>query len=145
MNLIEAIKEAWGWAGIEPREVVGENDFGNLMIRDTHGVYWRLCPEEVYCKVVARNRSELDELSKNQEFLSDWYMKDLTISAKEKLGPISPGRKYHFAIPGLLGGEYDISNICTISQVEQIRFSGDIGRQIKDLPDGAKIEFRTID
>jgi len=33
MSIVEEIKQSWGWVGIEPEEVVGENDFGNLMIR----------------------------------------------------------------------------------------------------------------
>jgi len=145
MSIIEAIKESWSWAGIEPEEIVGENDFGNLMIRDIHGRYWRLCPEDVYCKVVAENRGELDALSQNQEFLANWYMTALTDQAKEKFGPLQLGRKYHFAIPGVLGGEYGIANIRTVPQVEQIRFSGDIGQQINELPDGAQIKLKVIE
>lgn len=145
MTIIEAINESWSWSGIEPEDVVGENDFGNLMIRDTHGRYWRLCPEDVYCIVVAENRKELDDLSQNQEFLADWYMTALTEQAKDKFGPLQPGRKYHLAIPGVLGGEYGIENIRTVPQIEQIRFSGDIGRQIKALPDGAKVKLTVID
>ena len=60
MSIIKEIKESWGWVGIEPVEVVGENDFGNLMIKDIQGKYWRLCPEDVYCEVVAQNQEELD-------------------------------------------------------------------------------------
>ncbi|MDH5182212.1 MAG: DUF1851 domain-containing protein, partial [Gammaproteobacteria bacterium] len=74
MNIVEEIKEYQGWAGIEPAEVVGENDFGNLIIKDIEGRYWRLCPEDVYCEVVARDRAELDVLSADQAFLEDWYM-----------------------------------------------------------------------
>ena len=50
MNIIQEIKEAWGWIGIEPIEVVNENDFGNLLIKDTNGQFWRLCPEDEYCE-----------------------------------------------------------------------------------------------
>ncbi len=32
------------------------------MIKDKQDRFWRLCPEDLYCKVVAENRSELDEL-----------------------------------------------------------------------------------
>ena len=71
MSIIEEIEESWGWVGIEPVEVVGENDFGNLMIKDVKGRYWRLCPEDVYCKIVAQNKVELDRLSTDQEFLED--------------------------------------------------------------------------
>lgn len=145
MSMIAAIKESWGWVGIEPEEVVGENDFGNLIVRDAQGKYWRLCPEDLYCKVVAQNRKELDELSNNQEFLADWYMVALVNEAQSKLGSLQPGRKYHLAIPGALGGAYKADNIHTIEQLEQIRFSGAIGQQIKDLPDGARIQLKVVD
>ncbi|RJG09009.1 DUF1851 domain-containing protein [Pseudomonas cavernicola] len=145
MNIIEAIKESWSWVGIEPEEIVGENDFGNLIVRDYRGRYWRLCPEDAYCKVIAENRNELDALSTNQDFLADWYMAALAEQAKEKLGPLQPGRKYHLVIPGVLGGEYGISNIRTVSQVSQIHLSGEIGKQIAELPDGAKVQLRVIE
>ena len=145
MSIVEEIKESWGWVGIEPIEVVGENDFGNLMIKDTEGKYWRLCPEDVYCEVVAENREELDALSTDQEFLEDWYMKALVEVAKDKLGPLEEGRKYYLVIPGALGGDYRINNIKTAPLVEIIKFSGDVGKQIKDLPDGAQVKLKVID
>ena len=145
MNIVDEIKESWGWVGIEPLEVVGENDFGNLMIKDIEGKYWRLCPEDLYCKVVAKNRAELDALSTDQEFSSDWYMKALVEVAKDKLGPLEEGRKYYLVIPGVLGGEYGINNIKTLPLAELIRLSGDLGKQIKDLPDGAQVKLKVVD
>jgi hypothetical protein len=145
MNLISEIKNSWGWVGIEPEEIVGENDFGNLMIRDREGKYWRLCPEDVYCKVVAENREKLDTLSRDPSFLADWYMEALVNEAKQTLGPLPEGRKYHLVISGVLGGEYAISNIKIAPLVELIRFSGDIGHQIKDLPEGAQVKLKVVD
>jgi hypothetical protein len=120
-----------GLIGIEPEEIVGENDFGNLMIRDVEGKYWRLCPEDVYCKVVAGNRKELDALATNQEFLADWHMEALVAQAKQALGPLPEGRKYHLVIPGALGGEYAISKTAH-SVVELVRLSGDIGARLRN-------------
>jgi len=145
MNYIEEIKNAWGWVGIEPISIVGENDFGNLIIEDTQGLYWRLCPEDVYCEVVANSRQELDTLSADQEFLHDWYMQSLVNQAKEKLGTLNEGYKYHLVIPSVLGGAYDISNIEKAPLVELIRLSGDIALQIKELPDGANVELKVVD
>ena len=143
--MVEEIREYWGWVGIDPEEVIGENDFGNLIIKDVEGKYWRLCPEDVYCEVVAENREELDALSSDQAFLKDWYMETLVEVAKDKLGPLEGDRKYYLVIPGPLGGEYGINNIKTAPLVEIIRYSGDIGKQIRDLPDGAQVELKVID
>ena len=145
MNIIKEIIESWGWVGIEPDEIVGENDFGNLVIKDKRGKFWRLCPEDVYCEVVAENQEELDSLSRDQEFLEDWYMETLVGVAKDKYGPLKEGYKYHLVIPGVLGGEYGISNINTAPLIEIIRFSGGVGKKIKDLPDGAEIELKVVD
>jgi hypothetical protein len=145
MSIIQEIKESWGWVGIDPVEVVGENDFGNLMIKDSSSCYWRMCPEDVYCEVIANNREELDALSVSQDFLEDWYMQALVEQASEHLGPLMNGQKYCLVTPGVLGGEYAISNIKTAPLIELIRFSGDVAKQIKDLPDGAQIQLKVVD
>ena len=145
MNLVEKLRESWGWVGLDPIEVVGENDFGNLMIKDKDGKYWRLCPEDLSCEVVAQNRNELDALSHDQEFLHDWYMRNLVTQAKEMLGPLTEGRKYCLKIPGVLGGEYGGSNLATISLIELVRFSGHVAKEIKDLPNGAQVKFEITD
>jgi hypothetical protein len=145
MNLVEEIRESWGWAGLDPVEVVGENDFGNLMVKDSEGRYWRLCPEEGYCKIVASNRRELDALSTNREFLGDWYMSSLVSLAREHCGPLTDGSKYCLKIPAFLGGAYARDNIGTISLIELIHASGEIAKQTKDLPDGTKVRLRVVD
>ena len=145
MSIIQEIKESWGWVGIDPIEVVGENDFGNLMIKDSQGKYWRLCPEGGYCEVIANNREELDCLSTDQEFLEDWYMQALVEQAQEHLGALIDDRKYCLVTPGILGGEYSIPNIKMAPLAELIRFSGDLANQIKDLPDGAQIQLKVAD
>ena len=136
MELTDLIAHAWGWTGIKPSEVVGQNDFGNLMVRDVDGKYWRLCPEDLDCRIVATTRSEFDTLSADQTFLHDWYMSALVEQARAVAGPLGPGRKYCLKIPGPLGGEYGGSNLASISLEELIDFSGYIAHQIEGLPDG---------
>ena len=145
MDIVSEIREWWGWVGIDPDEVVAENDFGNLIIRDHSGNYWRLCPEDSYCRIIARSREELDELTRDQEFLNDWCMSALVEEARRSLGPLTDGRKYYLVIPGILGGVYNASNIKTLPLDELIRVSGDIAQQIKDVPDGAKVKIEVTD
>lgn len=94
MNIIDEIHSAWGWPGLEPLEVVGENDFGNLIIKDVQGRYWRMTPEECCCEVIAADRQALDALTTDQEFLHDWYMAALVEVACETYGPLLVGREY---------------------------------------------------
>lgn len=100
MELTAEISQAWGWAGIKPLEIVGENDFGNFIIKDVNGSYWRLCPEDLYCQVIAQDRAALDARSTNQDFLQDWYMSGLVAQARERLGALRPGYKYCLKIHG---------------------------------------------
>lgn len=145
MNLLETIHASWGWTGIEPQEVVGDNDFGNLIVKDALGRYWRICPEDCYCRVIAQDRAELDRLSGDQAFLRDWHMSRLVDEAYEKLGVLPEGRKYCLRIPGVLGGEYGGDNLATAPIEQIIAFCGDLARQIEELPDGAAIKLKFID
>jgi hypothetical protein len=140
-KILNEISNAWGWVGIAPIEIVHENDFGNLIIKDKKGKFWRLCPEDVYCKVIASSQVELDNLLNDKDFKTDWAMTKLADEAKKLLGPLSEGRKYCLKIPGFLGGSYTIDNIGTNSLFELVGFSGSIGYQTKNLPDGTEFEL----
>ena len=145
MELIAIVEGAWGWTGLKPDQVVGDNDFGNLMIKDQSGRYWRLCPEDLYCKVIASSKAELDQLSQDQEFLHDWHMTELVRQARERLGPLRPGFKFCLKIPGTLGGQYGGDNLATISLSGLVKASGYIAQQIEKLPDGAQIKLSIVD
>ena len=142
MELLTEIENAWGWVGLKPAQVVGENDFGNFIVKDEGGRYWRLCPEDLYCKIVANDRAELDALSQSQEFLQDWYMAGLVAEAREKLGPLRPGYKYCLKISGVMGGEYGGANLAVISVAGLVSASGHIAKEIDGLPDGAQVQLK---
>lgn len=144
-NILDTVKEAWGWTGIQPDEVISDNAFGNLIVKDIKGKYWRICPEDAYCKAVAENQKELKALSSDEEFLEDWNMEALLEKAKAVLGDLTEGNKYCFVIPGVLGGEYGIDNIRKAPLEEVIGISGDIGKQIVNLPEDSKVILKVND
>jgi hypothetical protein len=142
MALIDVIRAEWGWTGIDPVHVACENDFGNLIVEDRSGQFWRVCPEECSCEVVAPDRERLDLLLKDETFLRDWRMSSLVSMATEGLGALTDGRKYCLKVPAVLGGEYAIDNLGTMALGELIGASGCIANQLRDLPDGATIRLR---
>lgn len=140
--MLTTINKAWDWIGVKAKEILQINDFGNIIFKSTENEFWRICPEELYCKKIADSQSEYETLLKDSEFIEDWEMVNLVQIAKETVGELKDGEKYCLKLPGVLGGEYNSENIGKVSQMEQIGFSGDLAKQIKDLPDGTKIKLK---
>ena len=139
--MLNTIRDAWGWTGLSPAQVESINSFGNLIVRSADGAFWRICPEELSCEIVAHDAEEFAALWEEDDFQTDWQMEQLVGLARTKLGPLPDGRYYFLKVPAVLGGAYDADNLATITLDELIAFSGDLGEKIKDVPDGAQIEI----
>jgi hypothetical protein len=142
--MIDTIRKAWGWIGLDAAEVVATNSFGNLIVRATDGAYWRICPEELSCERIAHNADEFKALSSEDEFRMDWKMSRLVELARQKLGPLPDGRCYCLKLPAVIGGSYEATNMGTVSLKELISFSGDMAEQIKDVPDSGQIQIKIV-
>jgi hypothetical protein len=142
--MLDTIRAAWGWIGLDPAEVVATNSFGNVVVRAADGAYWRICPEEWSCKQVARDADEFASVSSEEEFRTDWEMERLVKLARKNLGALREGQCYCLKMPAVIGGSYDVTKIGTISLTELISFSGDMAEQIKDVPDGGEIKIEII-
>jgi len=145
MSLLKKINTHWGWSGLKGTEIVARNAFGNILVIGQNGTYWRICPEELTCEVVAKNPLEFFILNENEAFQADWEMSDLVDVARLSLGDLKKDWVYSLVIPGVLDGPYESSNIRSVSLEELIEFSGDWALAIKDLPDGEQIRLRVID
>ena len=144
MDILGEVKAFWGWSGVNPVEVVTENEFGNLILKDINNQFWRLCPEDAYCEVIAQSIDEYNELIQREDFLDDWFMTSMVEEAKKKLGELTANRKYYMITPGVLGGEYGGNNIKITTLPKLIRFGGDLGKQIKDQPEGSEVNVELM-
>lgn len=131
--MTEIISQSWGWTGIRPAAVLFENDFGNLLIEDAAGKFWRICPEELYCKVIAEDQETFDELFYSDAFKKDWYMDETVSLAADHLGELSGGEKYCLKLPGILGGLYEPENFGKINFEKLITLSGAIAQEMHDM------------
>jgi hypothetical protein len=144
-NLIDIIDRAWGWIGLKPHALADLNAFGNALVLDNEDRYWRICPEELSCRIVAADRESFLRLRADASFIADWEMDRLRGVAQNKFGDLPEGRCYCLVIPAVLGGEYSVANVETISLAELLSAAGSMALQIKDLPDGAKVRLRVLD
>jgi hypothetical protein len=145
MRILDVIADAWSWKGVRPRALVIQNAFGNVIFADEDGQYWRICPEELSCELVAADTEEFAKLQNTDEFLKDWTMRELVERVRSTLGLLPSERCYCLKIPAILGGTYTLANIGTIDRAELISFSGHVAKQVNDLPDGAQIRLRITD
>lgn len=134
MIRVEDINDAWGWCGLNAVAVLGANSFGNLMLLDDEGRYWRLRPQDLRCEPVASSRAALAALSYNQAFLDDWYMPEMVDLAEATLGPLADDCTYCLKIPRSLGGDFQRDNLAMVPLAQLIRFAGEGAQQFDGLP-----------
>lgn len=141
-EIIEIINESWNWLGFSTNEIKMVNEFGNLIIKTEKDNYFRICPEELSCELIAKTEKEYINVINSQDSRDDWEMENLIEIAKYKLGKLGEKEKFCLKIPAVIGGEYSKQNIGKITFKELILCSGDLASQIKDMKDGQKIELK---
>lgn len=141
-ELIEVVNEGWNWLGFLTNEIKMVNEFGNLIIKTGEGNYFRICPEELSCELIAKTENEYINVINSQDFQDDWRMENLVEIAEDKLGRLEEKEKFCLKIPAVIGGGYSKKNIGKITFKELILCSGDLAFQIKDMEDGQKIELK---
>jgi hypothetical protein len=144
MNILGKIQKHWGWTGLKGIEIVGRNEFGNILVSDENQAYWRISPEDLICEIVAENPDDYFKLIEDEAFQVDWKMSNLVELAREHLGSLKQGWAYYLVVPATFGGRYDATNIRSAPLDELIGHTGDWALAIKDLPEGAQIELRVI-
>ena len=55
------------------------------------------------------------------------------------VGELQPGMRLVLKRPFVVGGAYEIDNLCTMQETTAMQFRAAIANQIRDLPDGSEI------
>ena len=142
-SLEQAIADGWGWAIKEPISVVAINDFGNAVICDAEGRYFRIIPEDLACNFLTDDSDVLRCIINSEEFQVDWDMQPLRRESEEAHGPLDTGQCYHLVTPSVLGGSYTVDNVRRISIVDWLGGAGTIAKQIQGMPDGSKVVIKS--
>jgi len=65
-----------------------------------------------------------------------WQSLHTTLATTDRLLP---------KIPFMLGGEYAVENLYSVSGVKAMQWQGHLATQLRDFPDGTTIELRVVD
>ena len=141
-KVLQSLNDAWGWALENAVSVLAVNEMGNCLVRDHRGQFWRICPEELFAKVVATNEEELRAMQADPVSKKDWQLRGFMGPAEKQLGPLSVGQCYGMTTPAGIGGEYVVSNLKIRPLYEYLAATGSMAFQIKDLEDGDEVTLQ---
>ena len=141
-ELLAAVSTGWGWTGIQPRTIAAVSPFGHIVIEDVSAVYWYLDPEMRALTRIADDPGQLFAYMNDPEIREIWQAETLVDAARTRLGEPGEGHCYTLEPLALLKGDYSPDNLCILPIAELIHFSGDVERQIKDLPEGSTFQLK---
>ncbi len=142
--LLEILRQQWAWAFEDPTQILMVNVFGNLLVACHDGTLWRVIPEELTARKLRDDKNLLAAFD-DEAFREDWFLDGVAEAALTALGPLQKGQCYAFKMWPSLGGAFYPENMYLATMTEWLAVSGDVGRQIKDLPPGAKIRLAVMD
>ena len=144
MSTLDALRYGWGWTEIAFAEVHQVSPMGHLLLSDADGCFYYLDPDGLRIEALGHEQAARAHLACD-ETREVWHAAALVEAARERLGEPPEGSVYTLTPIALLQGDYSHDNLWILSLDELLRFTGDIARQIKDLPDGAQYRIEISD
>jgi hypothetical protein len=141
---LNALRQAWGWTHVDFAEIVGQSLMGHLLVIDRTGTYHYLDPDLLSLAALGDEAAAQAYMAQDETKLV-WRADALVDAATERLGFTAMGEVYSRTVSALLSGDYGHEHLVRISLVELIYLTGDLARQVHDLPDGAEIQLKVID
>lgn len=143
--MIELINTTWGWTGMKAQTVFSTNAFAHMILCAEDGQYWKICPEELDCSLIAKDKTALHSILADSDFAEYWEMFDLIQLARTELGDLQKGEKYCLKLPIPLGGLYEPSNLGKIDHEKLISFSAQMAQHIQNTPEGESFKIQLDD
>ncbi|MEQ8477798.1 T6SS immunity protein Tdi1 domain-containing protein [Fulvivirga sp.] len=139
------LTESWTWLIGTDKEVLLVSTIGDMFLTDNNKrVYW-LDVGGGELKLVANTIEDFEEKLKNVEQVNEWFMIDLTTELRLSNKKLKDGQLYSYYKLPIIGGGYTVDNFAPLSIKKHFSYLGDVHRQIKDLPDGTKVEIKIVD
>jgi hypothetical protein len=142
-SVLGVLRRAWAWVLPNSVHIVAISPFGNVIVACADGSLWRVCPESLSAEKIS-NESNFAAVLEDEEFREDWLFEGFVAAAQASLGSVGEGQCYGFNIWPVMGGTYTPDNFAIKTLTEWLAVSGDVGRQIKDLPPGTKITLDVV-
>jgi hypothetical protein len=141
----DMLTENWNWLIGRDKKVLLVSTIGDMFLIDkSKMVYWLVVGIGEFT-LVADTIEDFEEKLKNIEQVNEWFMIDLATELRQSDNILKDGQLYSYRMLPIIGGDYTADNFAPLDIVEHFGYTGDIHKQIKDLPAGTKVEIKIVD
>lgn len=134
-----SIIEAWTWLIGNDKTPLMITSIGDMFVRDDgNKVYWLNVGEGTF-EQVASDIEEFKTKLQDNDQVNEWFMINLVAEIKNSGKELDAGKLYSYIKLPVLGGEYHSDNFELTDLEVHFSFAGQIHEQIRDLPDGTRI------
>jgi hypothetical protein len=142
-DVAEAL-DGWKWIGLDGLEPAAVSAFGDIFFRAGDGSIHHLDMLDGKLARIAGDWSEFQVDLQNEARRDELLLAGLVFAARKNGLIPAASQCYDFKKPPVLGGEMSLREMETTFFVVKVHIAGQIHRQVKDLPQGAKINKVTI-
>ena len=136
----DALLTDWRWLIDEDVQLVVVSTLGDLFLKDAEGHVLWLDVGAARLTRVAESADEFKRLMQQAERADEWFVPqligDLIVSGKR----LAPGQCYSYKVPPMLSGKMELDNFEPTDLLVHCSMFAQIGRKIRGLPEGTKID-----
>ncbi len=134
----------WRWKIGGGDKIVALSVAGDAFVRQADGQVWWLETGAGAFVAVAPSEAAFYQLLENPKEASRLLLAPVVEQFAQLNGPIPADRCLGFKQYPVLGGTYTVENRWLSPIVEHFGITGDLHRQIRDLPEGAKVRIDVV-
>lgn len=138
--VLHALNEGWNWCSLRATEIHDISRMGHMLISDEEGCFHYVDTDGMRL-IALGDRSAAEAHFAKDEIREIWEATALVEGAGERLGQPPEGSVFTLSPRHWIDGQYSVDNMVILPLVEIAFLSGDLARQLRDLPDGAQIQI----
>jgi hypothetical protein len=137
-EMSESLTDDWTWLIGTDKKVILISIIGDMFLANQNGSIFWLDVGQGKVEMVADDQTEFERKLTDVEQVNEWFMIDLSSQLLSGM-KLKPGELYSYKQLPILGGDYVTENFEPTSMAVHFSFAGQIHNQIKDLPEGTRV------
>jgi hypothetical protein len=131
--------ESWDWIDFDGKNPIVATAFGDFFFESCKGIFF-LDKVSGSLERVCDNSEQLKSILNTKDGQDHYLMSELVLLARENGLILKENECYEFKVSPFLGGELNYENMDIMSFKVSLHITGQLIKQVKDLPPGTKID-----